>query len=221
MENELTSFRQFPTREAAAELQELLLQHGIEASLSGEENEFERLYFGSMTKSFYEVQIAASDFPKANQIVADAEKRAIEMIGKDYYLYEYSDKELWEIIEKYDEWSAFDFHLAQRILKERGHTVDATVIESMRYKRLDTLVQPEKVAPVWLAAAYIAAFMGGVLGVLFGYTIMTATKTLPDGNKVYTYTSKDRAHGKTIFYIGLIVLPISILTVIIRGFWIL
>ena len=218
MENETSSFRKLPTREAAEALQELLLQNGIEAYVSDDENEFERLYLGSLTKSFYEVQIAPADFPKANQVVAEAELDEVASVDKSYYLYDYPNQELLEVIEKYDEWSAFDVEVAKKILGERGTPMDENALSSMKYKRLDELAQPEKVGTGWLAAGYIAAFTGGILGLIFGYTIMKATKVLPDGNKVYTYTSKDRAHGKTIFYIGLIILPLALIGVMMRSY---
>lgn len=216
--NELTSFRQFPSRTQAIQVKNLLIQNGIHASLSDDENGFEKIYFGSGTKHFHEVQIANRDFEKAEQILAAGIAEEVDSTDTDYYLFDYSDKELLEILEKYDEWSNFDYLLAQKILKQRGKEVDVKTLSSLKYKRLDILAQPESVGTSYLTVAYISAFSGGVLGIVFGYVIMNATKTLPDGNKVFSYTSKDRAHGKTVFYIGCIIASIAVIAGIMRGY---
>lgn len=220
MEKEITAFRKFPVREAAEELQDLLSKSGIEASLSDPENGFKQLYLGSASQSFYEVQLLPKDFEKAEQILTEHEATEVALADRNYYLYDYSDDELLEIIHKYDEWSPFDFQLAQKILRDRGHTMDAATIASIKHQRLDTLAKPERVSDVWVLLAYISSLLGGILGVFFGYTIMTATKTLPDGNKVYTYTSTDRTHGKIIFYIGLVIAPVTLLSIIIKRYYV-
>lgn len=55
-----------------------------------------------------------------------------------------------------------------------------------------------------------------VLGILIGYSLWTSKKTLPNGQIVHSYSEQDRGHGKNIFYIGLIILPFSILLKIIN-----
>jgi hypothetical protein len=219
MEKELAAFRKFHTHEAAVELQDLLIRNGIEASVSDAENGFEKLYLGSGTPLLYEVQISPVHFKKAEEILTAAEAEEVEMTDRSYYLYDYSDEALFEIIEKYDEWSSFDFQLAQKILREHGHYISAATIAGMRHKRLDTLAKPERISDISIVLAYVSTALGGILGLFFGYIIMTATKTLPDGNKVYTYTSSDRAHGKVIFYIGLAIVPITLLSIIIKRYY--
>lgn len=212
-------FRKFSSREAAEDLRLILESHGITATLSNEQNEYVHIQLGSLTKSDYEVQIKPGDIPKAEAALSANLNDDVARVTKDYYLYEYSNNELFEILEKFDEWSDFDYEIAQKILRERGKIVDKETLSSLKYKRLDTLAQPEEVGVYLLYLGYSTAILFGFFGIIFGYVIMTGTKVLPDGNRVFTYTAKGRAHGKTIFYLALIVSGITILSAIIRGYY--
>ena len=55
----------------------------------------------------------------------------------------------------------------------------------------------------WIAFGYLCAFGGGAIGVFTGWHLMTLKKTLPDGRKVYVYSSNTRKHGQRILLIGI------------------
>jgi len=62
---------------------------------------------------------------------------------------------------------------------------------------------------VWIIVGYFLAVIGGLLGIIIGYLLMSSKKTLPNGVRVYSYNDNDRKHGKVIFIIGIIVIVIS------------
>lgn len=204
-------FRKFSTLEQATELKELLSNEGIESELADNVPSVDITFSGNTLQNQIEVRIKQIDFKKAEQILEKNAENLINEIHKDYYLFEFTDDELYEILIKSDEWNSFDYTLAQKILKERGKSVDDTLLNTLKKERLDDLARPEGNQEAWIIIGYVFAFIGGLLGLIVGYFLWTSTKTLPNGQKVYSYSSKDRKHGKYIFYIGLIIAPTALL----------
>lgn len=211
MENEYVIFRKFPSLEDAQEMEALLNNHGIETTIGDNIPPVDVTFSGSTLLNDYEIQIKQEDFKKAEEILQENVGDIFDRIGKDYYLFDFTDEELYEILLKSDEWGALDFSLAQRILEDRGKTIDTDLLSSLKRQRLDDLAKPEGNQKSWIIGGYIFAFIGGLLGAIIGYSIWTSKKTLPNGEKVYSHSEKDRTQGKYIFYIGLIVFPLTII----------
>jgi hypothetical protein len=159
----------------------------------------------------FAVKIKNADFKKANLLLKEDESEAITEIGKDYYLYSFTDDELMEVIIKADEWSPFDFVLARKILAERGKNMSDEDIAAINEKRIAELKVPDAPQTYWIVLGYIFALIGGLLGIFIGWFLMNYKKTLPDGEMVSEYSERDRKHGKRIFYIGIVVLVICII----------
>ncbi|WP_431243320.1 hypothetical protein ACQ9BO_01130 [Flavobacterium sp. P21] len=60
-------------------------------------------------------------------------------------------------------------------------------------------------------AGYLFSLLGGGIGMVIGYSLWTSKKTLPNGERVYSYNEADRKHGKTIFILGTIIFPLVLL----------
>jgi hypothetical protein len=211
-------FKKFPTLEQANELKELLKENGIESLLSDNIPTVDDTFTGNTLQNEFEVIIKQSDFKKASEILEKNAENLIDQIDKDYYLFEFTDEELYEILLKSDEWNEFDYTLAQKILKQRGKSVDKELLNSLKNERLKDLAKPEENQKPWIIAGYIFSLLGGFLGLIIGYTLWTFKKTLPNGQKVYSYSANDRKHGKYIFYIGLLIVPITLLLKIVGQF---
>lgn len=95
----------------------------------------------------------------------DAEN-LINEIDKDYYLFEFTNEELYEILLKSDEWSAFDYTLTQKILSERGKPVDSGLLHSLKKERLKELAKPEDNQHSWIIGGYLFAILGVFLGLI-------------------------------------------------------
>ncbi|NHN26843.1 hypothetical protein FIA58_014250 [Flavobacterium jejuense] len=121
---------------------------------------------------------------------------------EDYYLFSFSDKELIEIIHKKDEWNELDYLLAISLLENRGIEITEEAIEKAKNKRVSQLRKPEKSDSFWIVIGYVFAMLGGLLGFIIGYVLLTQKKTLPNGERVFEYTASDRKHGKNILYVG-------------------
>ncbi|MBV7267979.1 DUF2007 domain-containing protein [Winogradskyella luteola] len=211
-------FKKFPTLEQANELKELLKENGIESVLADNIPPVDVTFSGNTLQNEFEVRIKQSDFEKAEEILEKNAENLIDQIDKDYYLFEFTDEELFEILLKSDEWNAFDYTLAQKILKQRGKSVDKELLNSLKNERLRDLAKPEENQKSWIIAGYIFSLLGGFLGLIIGYFLWTSKKTLPNGQKAYSYSANDRKHGKHIFYIGLIIAPTALLLKVIGQF---
>lgn len=218
MDDTYSIFRKFSNLEQANELKQLLKEHGIESFVGDNIPPVDITFSGSTLKNEYEVRIKSSEFEKAQDILEKNAKKSIEQIDKDHYLFQFSNEELYEILLKADEWSPFDYSLAQEILKQRGKPIDEELLNSLKKERLKDLAKPEENQRPWIIAGYIFSVLGGFLGIIIGYFLWTSKKTLPNGQKVFSYTENDRKQGKYIFYIGLIITPISIFSKVISEF---
>jgi hypothetical protein len=203
METYLT-FQKFPDRDSALELAGLLKEHGIEAVIADTSGGFEPTFANNPLAKEYRIKIKKENFEAANKLLLQISAEQIGNVDKDHYLFGFSDEELQEIVAKPDEWSQFDFLLAQKILKERGKEVKPENIEKIKKERLMELSKPDSNEAGWIIAGYIFAFLGGLLGIFIGHHLRYHKKTLPNGERVYAYSAGDRRNGYNIFIIGIV-----------------
>ncbi len=123
-------------------------------------------------------------------------------VDKDYYLFEFTDEELMEIVSKPDEWGHFDYQLAQKFLRESGKEIKPEVAALLKAQRLNELAKSETVHKYWIYLGYVSALLGGLIGIFIGWTLAYYKKTLPDGQRVFAYREDVRNHGARILLIA-------------------
>ncbi|MDP8101861.1 hypothetical protein QJU37_08800 [Pasteurella atlantica] len=202
MTQEYLKFRKCFNSEQAIELKNLLEQEGINVTLV---DNLPADLTGNSLNNQPEIHLKPIDFKRAEQIIEKDAERRIEYIEDDYYLFDSPNEELYEILLKPDEWNAFDYTLAKRILKDRGKYIEPELLIKLKEKRLEELAQPKEYQALLITVGYIFAFLGGIFGVLIGYLLWKTKKTLPNGKMVYIHSEENRKQGKQIFYIGLVV----------------
>lgn len=202
MTQEYLKFRKCFNSEQAIELKNLLEQEGINVTLV---DNLPADLTGNSLNNQPEIHLKPIDFKRAEQIIEKDAERRIEYIEDDYYLFDSPNEELYEILLKPDEWNAFDYTLAKRILKDRGKYIEPELLIKLKEKRLEELAQPKEHQALLITVGYIFAFLGGIFGVLIGYLLWKTKKTLPNGKMVYIHSEENRKQGKQIFYIGLVV----------------
>lgn len=203
MSEEYIVFRSFPDMEQVSELAEILNKSGIPTRIGDNAPAVDITFTGGAAiNTRIEIRIPQKDYKKAEQVLEDLAKENLNNVDPDYYLFSFTNEELFEILQKSDEWSNFDYNLAQKILKDRGEPIDAEYIEKLKNERMKKLAEPDNRASLTITLGYLLAFMGGFLGLLIGYFLWTSKKSLPDGSRVYSYSKEDRKDGKYIFFIG-------------------
>lgn len=210
MQNQYSTFKKYPSLEQTEEVINFLNQNGIETQYSNSIAPVDGLLTGNNTPPDYEIKIRISDFDKANKLLEELAENQINQVDKDYYLFSFSDEELYDILLKQDEWNEFDYSLAKKILSQRGKPIDENLLKSLKKQRINDLAKPEENQKPWILAGYFFSLLGGFFGIIIGYLLMTSKKTLPNGEQVYSYCKEDRVQGKMIFYLGIILLPIYI-----------
>lgn len=211
MEEEFTTFQKFNDQNSALQLGDFFKEKGLEYLLEDNSLSFDPSFANNGFGKEFCIKLKQSDFEKGKAfLIENAEKEIVE-IDKDYYLFSFTDKELFELIAASDEWSPFDVSLAERLLKERGKEVTLEEIENIKTNRIFELSKPEKSQRTYIIIGYITAILGGILGIFIGWHLLTFKKTLPNGNRIYAYSENDRKQGNLILIIGGIFLVIWLL----------
>ena len=159
MQKDYPIFKKFPSLEQASELKDLLKQQGIDSVLGDNIPPVDVTFSGTTLQHEYEVRIAQSDFAKAEKILEAHAEDLINQVDEDYYLFEYSDEELYEILLKADEWNEFDYTLAQKILTQRGKSIDKDLLKSLKNECLKQLAKPEESQRPWIIAGICICFL--------------------------------------------------------------
>lgn len=203
--------RTFSSFEEAKEIKILFLEEAIQSKIIDNSSSMGASFIGETYNHKIELVIADKDFNKAEIVLSKRAELILDSIEKNYYLFSFSNEELYDILLKPDEWSEFDYLLTKRILKESGKNIDEELISSLRKQRIIDLSKPEESQRTWVILGYVLSLLGGLLGLMIGYFMWTSKKTLPNGQKVYSYSKQDRKHGRYIFYIGLLIFPTLLL----------
>lgn len=202
--NEFITFQKFNSILEAEELVAALTEQGIIFQLEEVTPTVDITFSGNTLHNEIRIKIKQSDFVSANHALEKHAEQTIEKFSEDHYLYQFTNDELIEIIEKPDEWSKEDYLLSQKILKNRGHEIVKEKVEEIRQNRIANLRKPEQGQIGWLIFGSITALLGGLFGVFFGWFYWRFKKTDPTGQRIYAFNEKTRKRGQIIFWLGLI-----------------
>jgi len=79
-----------------------------------------------------EAKIKASDYSRASLLVESWIEKMLDEYDRNYKLFSFSDKRLYAILLKPENWEEFDVRLAKRLLMQKGKPVDDSFINSIR-----------------------------------------------------------------------------------------
>ncbi|MBE5321353.1 hypothetical protein IM793_19480 [Pedobacter sp. MR2016-19] len=209
MNTDFVTFQRFNDRAAALALAETFRENGIECGLEDVSENFDVSFANNEINKDFRIKLKPADFERADTLLLQLAEKDLADIDPGYYIFDFSNEELKEIIEKQDEWSSLDFLLAKKILKERGVEVNVSQIQTFKEKRLEALAKPVESPKVLIVAGYILAFFGGLIAIIIGAYLRTHKRTLPNGERVFGYAASDRAHGERILIIGVLTLILS------------
>lgn len=194
--------QKFNNKAEALMLGDVLKENQVDYLVENSTNNFDPTFSNNELSKEYRVKVKDSDIDKAEAILKQLSLEQLEEIDNDYFLYKFSDEELFEVIAKADEWSKLDGLLAQKILSDRGKTVTPEDIELFNKHRLTTLARPEDDPTTLIYAGYVFAVLGGALGFIIGWALVSYKKTLPNRSRVYAHSEKAREHGQRIILIS-------------------
>jgi hypothetical protein len=224
--SEFVSYKKFATLDEMKEFVELLQANNISYELEDDVQLLDANFANPKHHRDYRIKLQAEDFERVNELRNNAALSELDLVDSDYYLFDFTDEELIDLIAKQDEWSPFDFQLAQKLLKDRGREISSQKMAELKEERIQELAEPEKHGIGGIVAGYIFTILGGVIsfivsgyftplfiliGLIIGGYIVSSKKILPNGERKHTYIESDRTHGKIILIIGIPVLVIAVL----------
>lgn len=202
------TFQKFNDPVLAQQMGEHLKEHGIPFVIEDNQKFFDPSFAYNHIEADVSLKLAPQDFTRARQALEQYYSAQLDDVEKDYYLFQFTDEELMEIVSKPDEWGAFDYQLAQKLLRERGKEVQPAVAELLKTQRTKELAKPDTIHRWWIYAGYISAVLGGLFGLIIGATLVFNKKTLPNGEKIFAYDERVRNHGTRILVISAIFFPL-------------
>lgn len=217
--SEFITYEKFATVPELRELVDLLEANNIPYELEDDVQVFDASFANIQHHRDYRIKLLPSDFDKATELRNNAVLSELDEVAPDYYLFDFTNEELIDLIAKQDEWSPFDFQLAQKILKGRGKEISSQKMNELKEERIEELAEPEKHSDFWIGLGYVFAFLGGLIGIIIGYYIISSKKVLPNGERIYTYSESDRKHGTRILLIAITAIIIGVAFRIINSDW--
>ena len=204
MKEDFITFEKFNDQYEAKVFGKLLEEQNIDYLLEDNSMGFDASFANNSYGKEFCIKIKKENFEKVTEILETKSEKELSEINQDHYLLSFSDEELIDVVSKSDEWNKFDVALAKKLLKERGQEITPEKIEEIKNDRITELSKPEESKKGHIILGYIGAFLGGILGVFYGWYLLTHKKTLPNGNRVYVFSESDRKQGNRIFIIGII-----------------
>ena len=216
--SDFRDFQTFASAEAAQPVLQALVRQVIDyrTVLDNGQVAFDPSFANNQLISKFIVKLRLADFERGSQVLTDLNQHALDQADPNHYLFNFSDEELFDLLVKPDEWSAFDVTLAGQLLRQRGRDISPDTLKLLRQHRVAELAQPAQDHKAWVKGGYISALLGGFLGVMIGYQLYFSRKQLPDGRRMYAYSPTDRVHGMRILVLGVVMFLVLITARLIR-----
>ncbi|HEX2630898.1 MAG TPA: hypothetical protein VHM26_17905 [Chitinophagaceae bacterium] len=206
-------FKSFYNHQGAIDLKEFLHSKGIEAEIVLNKPVADKVLVGDGLEKDFFVKIDPDDFDQANKLIDAHIEGNLSQLDPDYYLFSFADEELFEIVQKSDEWNNQDVILAKKILRDRGYDLSEKQVSDMRSTRIKELSQSESENPKWMYLGYFATIVVPPIGLIFGLSLLQAKKLLPDGTKVLAYNQQTRMRAQRIVIVSLFLSALWIIAV--------
>jgi hypothetical protein len=194
-------FQTFTDSESAHPTVELLTSAGVPVHIDDTRLLYANVLQQTPTLPEVRVMIPAQELGRARALLETHATEAGEMPA-DHYLHGFSDAELIDLVAKPDEWSAHDYVWAQQLLATRGSTLRPAEMQALRQVRVEQLAGYKPLPPIWRTVGWVAAVLGGIVGIAIGWDFYASRTTLPDGRRVATYAPADQQQGLWMMGVG-------------------
>jgi len=141
---EFLTFQKYNDLDLANIIANLLTENGLECYVENDQKLFDVSFSFNTISSDILLKLKSEDFNRAHQILENYYQKDLENVDKDYYLLQFTDRELMDIVAKPDEWRHFDYQLAKKLLKEKGKEIIPEKEVELKTQRIEQLAKPEK-----------------------------------------------------------------------------
>ena len=117
------------------------------------------------------------------------------------------DQELLDIFVNSDDYQPEFVKQVYDELTKRGVTLEKYEKEKEARAGLSekALQQGKKGDEIYIVLGFISALLGGVIGIIAGYTYYQSKEEGPNGNRYYIYDEKTRKQGQVMMIVGILV----------------
>src|SRR5438477_6380675 len=150
MTEQFLTFQSFTDLDLAKEIADRLSGANIPVQVEDTSPPIPPMIMGTSLTPDIRVKIRQEDFQKAHAVLEQFYAKQVDLVEKDYYLFEFTNEELLKIIKTPDEWGHFDYRLAQKILKERGQEIQPKEIETLKSERFKEISKSEDIGRSWI-----------------------------------------------------------------------
>ena len=198
--SQLLTYATYHSPEETKNLTAILEGAGIPYEVEYNRDILDKVYIGDNLDPMIAVKISPSEFERVNDLCKAEAKNNIHEINPDYYLFQFENDELINVVKNKNEWNAFDQGLAEKILFDRNVTIEHTTV--VHTGAAD--YTPLQVKGIYLALQYLVSFVWPYAGILIGVATNAAYRTLSNGSRVKMYDEYTRTHGRIMLVIGIV-----------------
>ena len=198
MEVEYSVYQKFTDLDIANDVADELRSNGIEVIVQ-ESNKSSVGNFAATSIDFdAAINLKPRDFDQADKVLEIYYSKLIENVEEDYYLFDFTREELFEIVSKPYDWGHFDVLMAKNLLNDKGEKIDSEIIKQNKRTQVSAAAEIESVSRAKIILGYVFSFLFPLIGFVIGYSIVSNKKMLPNGYQFALHSSRDINHGKQI-----------------------
>jgi hypothetical protein len=213
---ELITVKEFQDRELLGDYVDLFEKAEIPFSVEDSKPRFDASFANDESRRYYRINVAPVNLGSALELCERMDQKIMAELPHDYYLFQFSDEELREILVRSFEWNSLDVMLAKKLLIERGVPFSEDNIAEERQEIIDELDAPEKIELPIVILGYIFSLLGGAFGLIIALIILNSKKKTIEGHQIPRYNSKTRVHGAYMLVIFAAVIILALVSIALR-----
>lgn len=191
----------FNYKEPAFNLKNLIEELGFTAQVS-ETLHFNPNMVNNGSQYSYSVMVEMDDLQTIQNKLNFYYKSKAAEVDPDYYLNDFTDTELFEIIENPNSWSKYDFYKAYFLLINREYELNENPDYYLNLAELK--FKPIDFSFFQLIFLYTLIFVFGIIPALFGVYVIQTKKSFPSGKKLSLYSEKSLKHARILIIFGIL-----------------
>lgn len=197
-------YRSFINLQEAQALEQLLMDHDIPYDLNVPQTPLDASIIGQGIVTKATIKVFPNDVQRIDALLEKELEQNIEATLASTPLQSYTNEELYDMLQKPDEWTVENTTLAKRILADRGMPVDEAELKRLRETRIQEMRKGKKGSLSMMIFAFVAIFYGlftqlslsPLIGIFAGLYYNYAKRHDLNGTTYLEYESQTRLIGK-------------------------
>lgn len=191
----------FNYKEPALNLKDLIEDLGYHAQIS-ETLHFNPNMVNNGSQYSYSVLVFREEFESIKNKLDSFYKLKAAELDSEYYLNDFKDAELFEIIDNPNAWSKYDFYKAYYLLLNREYPLNED--PDFYFNQAELKFKAIDFSNFQLIFLYSLLIIFGIIPALFALYVLQAKKSFSSGKRVNLYSNNAQNHAKIWLVLGII-----------------